>query len=323
MSTSSHDRKQAVALEVEVRRRVDPHQVEHGGKDIDEADDLARGLAARDIGVDDDQRHLRRLPPVRELVPAVLVAEMEAVVAPQQDRGIRRELRIRLERVEHFADLRVGIADRGEITVDIVCPLVEVGTDQGMLARRHAHRRHVGILLGARDHRTVRQALLERRPDLRRIVPVEILRRHPPVVVRPVDADAEEERLGQRAGGVLQEIERCIDRRVVGHRPGVAAGPEGEVVLHAVGDDLRRIPFCTARQELVEHDRPSRAADAVVMEELAEHGDVDVRRPQHRRQGDGRIDPFEPGNVVLEHPGLARLQARHDAGSRRVAYRDW
>ena len=92
-------------------------EVREGGVDVDELGErealAARGLLA---GGADDQRRPRGDLKVGVLVPESVLAELPAVVAPEDDDGIVRQAFL-LEGVQHEADLRVHVADGGVVTV--------------------------------------------------------------------------------------------------------------------------------------------------------------------------------------------------------------
>ena len=66
-------------------------------------------------------------------MPEAVIAELPAVIAPEHDDGVVREAFL-VERIEHLADLRVGVADARVVAV--TQRLREVGGNRIFL--RHA-----------------------------------------------------------------------------------------------------------------------------------------------------------------------------------------
>ena len=103
------------ALAVEVRFRRQAAQVDQGGEEVEQADGplatasslhlpdaLAHGRGRRH----DEQRHAGRAFPAGPLAPVLLLSQVPAVVAPEDDRG-RVAVRAAVQRVEEPADLGV------------------------------------------------------------------------------------------------------------------------------------------------------------------------------------------------------------------------
>src|SRR3954451_12748971 len=75
---------------------------------------LAGVLLSRDA---DDKRHACGDFPVRALVPSAVLAELIAVVAPEDDQGVFAQAEA-VELGDDAADLGVGVADAREIAVN-------------------------------------------------------------------------------------------------------------------------------------------------------------------------------------------------------------
>ena len=138
------------------------------------------------------------------LAPHAVVAEVPAVVAPQDDDRVLVES-VRLEGVEHLADLRVGVAGGGVIAVDELT-LHRVVDGAGLRAPL------VVAQLAPIGRRELGGALWRRAElgefELRRIVEVPILLRCVERQVGPQEPDGDEERLVRLLGRSVEPLHR-------------------------------------------------------------------------------------------------------------------
>ena len=114
--------------------RGDAGEFAEGGIDVDE---FAHGLCLGGVVCRgrNNQRRFGGLFVVGVFAPPAVIAEMPAVVAPQDDDGVVGRAAL-VERVEQAADLRVGVGDAGVVGVD------ELGVAVG---RQGAFGRNAGI----------------------------------------------------------------------------------------------------------------------------------------------------------------------------------
>ena len=139
-----------------------------------------------------------------------MFAEFPAMVAPQDDDGVVAQTKA-IQFVEHLADLRVGIADRGVIAV---LQLPGERVRHGAFLRRariSAQLIAVGERVGGRVFRVIR---IGRQLDGCRIVKVPIFLRRNKRQVGLREADRQEERLGFFAD-VAQRAHRDIGHHAV------------------------------------------------------------------------------------------------------------
>ena len=195
---------EALAFQLFVLR--DTAQLVDCREDIEQADGLAASpTRLGDARRDDDQRHPRRFFPQREFLPVLLLADVHAVVRPQDDDRIGG-MRAGVERVEQPSHLGVGKADTCQIAAHGRLPFIVIHHPLMPLAAQPISVRRGNVIQVTSHDR--RQEHLVRR------IQVEVLLRHKPGNMRAEDADGVEEGFGMRFG---QLGARPVDHFVIGH----------------------------------------------------------------------------------------------------------
>jgi hypothetical protein len=133
----------------------------------------------------------------------LLLAEMPAVIAPEHDDRVVA-LRALFERIEHATEHRIGEVNRREIGLDALLPLLVLLNVRKVAIPRES-------LACGRQIIDIIRFVTGRKLDAFERKRLEILLRHKPRLMRPVDATGEEERL------VLRTLELLANP--LRHRP--------------------------------------------------------------------------------------------------------
>ena len=192
------------------------------GKEVHGLGELAGGGAgARDAGRDHDEGDAVGLLEIGVLGPDAEVAEVPAMVAPEDDDGVVGEFQF-VERGHDAADLHVGVTHTRVVTVDELA-LEVVGV--GMHGRLGHGEKRIDLAAAFHGHRhdTVRGGLARGHGELGGIVEVPVFLRHGEGQVRAHEAHGEEEGLGGFFAGGAQA------RNGVGGDAGVGVGIVGHV----------------------------------------------------------------------------------------------
>ncbi len=189
----------------------DPRRLWHAGErtkrgiDAHEIHRLrAHATGLRCAGHHPHEGRTRGLLPQRELPPVLLLAEMPAVIAPEADHRVVA-MRGLFIRIQHAADLRVEISDRGK-----------VGLHRFLPATRLQHLRVVALWVRhfQTDGRNVIEIALHRRRelDVGQRMHIKVLLRHVPRHMRLVEADGEEKGLVMRLAKFRDAVigDRCV-----------------------------------------------------------------------------------------------------------------
>jgi hypothetical protein len=112
----------AEARPLDVRRRRQAAQIGQRRVDAHEVDGpVAHAVRLGYAGGDPDQRGAGGFFPQGELPPVLLLAEVPAVVAPEDDDRVVL-VRAGVERVDQPADVHVAVRDRRQVALDGLLP---------------------------------------------------------------------------------------------------------------------------------------------------------------------------------------------------------
>ena len=229
------------------------------------------------------------------------------MIAPEHDHGVVGDGGL-LQRVQHLAQHGIGIADRGEVALDEGSPFS--GRDRLVEGHRGGElQRHVGQV-GQVARRGLRQL------DLVQRVEVEILLRHVPRPVRPIEPDRKEQVLALRREAP-EEIHRVLrDLRVAGN-----IGIADVVVDRLRLGELLKVKRVALRRRPAEPHVEVVERRGFFAEHLAGRRREVACLTEHDGHRLGGIDRRELRLAVHVHTGRQRALPGHDGGAGRVAQR--
>ena len=227
-----------MSLPLQPRRHFQAAQAGNGRIEVEQLDERMadRRLFARHA---DDQRHHRRFVVQADLGPEIVLAQVVAVIAGEDDDRVVG-LPGFLQGVEHFADLRIHVGDGGVVAADrfLLAADVHLHVDAGLVVDAGLG----NVVPVAGDLRRQRQLVVRQKR-------LEVLLRRDERHMRADKADGEKERL---AGMLLDQFHGLGRGLAVGVNQVVAIGLDDDerIAAHdrlfAVGIAFQR--FAGARR---------------------------------------------------------------------------